>query len=153
MIMIMISYNVLQKRLIFQKYKKMFSRKIRHDAIRSGSIRWISIRFDATSSQQRNPIVELEISIMSEIVVLLYNFYIHLIKSVSDNRITARNVRQLNQFDKFHKFRSQISIENKASLCKHCSYINWSSFFSVKDFFYTFHRSERLGIHVRLTCL
>ena len=25
----------------------MFSRKIRHVAIRSGSIRWISIRFDA----------------------------------------------------------------------------------------------------------
>ena len=74
----------------------MFYGKIRHVAIRNGSIRWISIRFDATSSQQRNPIVELEISIMSEIVVLLYNFYIHLIKSVSDNRITARNVRQLN---------------------------------------------------------
>ena len=48
MIMIMISYNILQKRLIFQKYKKMFSRKIGHVAIRSGSIRWISIRFDAT---------------------------------------------------------------------------------------------------------
>ena len=47
MIMIMISYNILQKRLISQKYKKMFSRKIRHVAIRSGSIRWISIRFDA----------------------------------------------------------------------------------------------------------
>ena len=47
--MIMISYNVLQKRLISQKYKKMFSRKIRHVAIRSGSIRWISIRFDASS--------------------------------------------------------------------------------------------------------
>ena len=31
----------------FQKYKKMFSRKIRHVAIRSGSIRWISLRFDA----------------------------------------------------------------------------------------------------------
>ena len=46
MIMIMISYNILQKRLIFQKYIKMFSRKIRHVAIRSGSIRWISIRFD-----------------------------------------------------------------------------------------------------------
>ena len=45
--MIMISYNILQKRLIFQKYKKMFSRKIRHVAIYSGSIRWISIRFDA----------------------------------------------------------------------------------------------------------
>ena len=45
--MIMISYNILQKRLIFQIYKKMFSRKIRHVAIRSGSIRWISIRFDA----------------------------------------------------------------------------------------------------------
>ena len=44
----MISYNILQKRLIFQKYKKMFSRKIRHVAIRSGSIRWISIRFDAS---------------------------------------------------------------------------------------------------------
>ena len=43
----MISYNILQKRLIFQKYKKMFSRKLRHVAIRSGSIRWISIRFDA----------------------------------------------------------------------------------------------------------
>ena len=43
----MLSYNVLQKRLIFQKYKKMFSRKIRHVAIRSGSIRWISIRFDS----------------------------------------------------------------------------------------------------------
>ena len=27
----------------------MFSRKIRHVAIRSGSIRWISIRFDAES--------------------------------------------------------------------------------------------------------
>ena len=49
MIMIMISYNILQKRLIFQKYKKMLSRKIRHVAIRSGSIRWISIRFDAES--------------------------------------------------------------------------------------------------------
>ena len=35
MIMIMISYNVLQKRLISQKYKKMFSRKIRHVDIRS----------------------------------------------------------------------------------------------------------------------
>ena len=43
----MISYNILQKRLIFQNYKKMFSRKIRLVAIRSGSIRWISIRFDA----------------------------------------------------------------------------------------------------------
>ena len=49
MIMIMISYNILQKRLIFQKYKKMLSWKIRHVAIRSGSIRWISIRFDAES--------------------------------------------------------------------------------------------------------
>ena len=48
MIMIMIRYNILQKSLIFQKYKKMFSRKIRHAfAISSGSIRWISIRFDA----------------------------------------------------------------------------------------------------------
>jgi len=47
MIMIMISYNILQKRLIFQKYKKMFFGKIRHVAIRSESIRWISIRFDA----------------------------------------------------------------------------------------------------------
>jgi len=46
MMMIMISYNILQKRLIFQKYKKMFYRKIRHGAIRSGSIRWISIRFE-----------------------------------------------------------------------------------------------------------
>ena len=47
MIMKMISYNILQKRLIFQNYKKMFSRKIRLVAIRSGSIRWISIRFDS----------------------------------------------------------------------------------------------------------
>ena len=47
MIMIIISYNVLQKRLISQKYIKIFSRKIRHDAIRS--IRWISIRFDANN--------------------------------------------------------------------------------------------------------
>ena len=45
--MIMLSYNVLQKRLIFQKYKKMFSWIIRNVAIRSGSIRWISIRFDS----------------------------------------------------------------------------------------------------------
>ena len=37
----------LTKNLIFQKYKKMFSRKIRHVATRSGSIRWIYIRFDA----------------------------------------------------------------------------------------------------------
>ena len=43
MIMIMISYNILQKRLIFQKYKKCSPGKY---AIRSGSIRWISIRFD-----------------------------------------------------------------------------------------------------------
>jgi len=49
MIMIMISYNILQKRLIFQKYKKMFSRKIPHVAIHSESIRWISIRFDDNS--------------------------------------------------------------------------------------------------------
>ena len=53
MTMIMISYNILQKRLIFQKYKKMFSRKIHPVAIRSGSIRWISIRFDA-EKRERN---------------------------------------------------------------------------------------------------
>ena len=47
MIMIMISYNILQKRLIFQKYKKCSPGKYAMHAIRSGSIRWISIRFDA----------------------------------------------------------------------------------------------------------
>ena len=52
MMMVMISYNILQKRLIFQKYKKMFSGKMRHVAIRSGSIRWISIRFDAIKGNE-----------------------------------------------------------------------------------------------------
>ena len=46
MIVIMICSNILQNRLIFQKYKKMFSRKIRHVDIRSVSIRWISITFE-----------------------------------------------------------------------------------------------------------
>ena len=50
--MIMISYNILQKRLIFQKYKKCSPGKyaMDHGAIRSGSIRWISMRFDALYS-------------------------------------------------------------------------------------------------------
>ena len=49
MIMIMISYNVLQKRLNSQKYKKKFlpeNAMLLHVVV---SIRWISIRFDATS--------------------------------------------------------------------------------------------------------
>ena len=47
MIMIMISYNVLQKRLISQKYKKELSRKILLVAIPSHFYCWISIMFDA----------------------------------------------------------------------------------------------------------
>ena len=69
MIMIMIRYNILQKRLIFQKYKKMFSRKIRHVAIRSGSIRWISIRFDAVLGDPPTQImVKLSVKCFIEII-------------------------------------------------------------------------------------
>jgi len=50
MIMIMISYNVLQKRLISQKYKKEFSRKIRLVAIPSHFYCWISIMFVMNSA-------------------------------------------------------------------------------------------------------
>ena len=48
MIMIMISYNILQKRLIFQKYKKCPPGKYAMLLYVAGPcIRWISIRFDA----------------------------------------------------------------------------------------------------------
>ena len=46
MIMIMISYNVLQKRLISQKYKKCSLGKYALLLYVAVSIRWISIRFD-----------------------------------------------------------------------------------------------------------
>ena len=46
MIMIMISYNVLQKRLISQKYKKCSPGKYALLLYVAVSIRWISIRFD-----------------------------------------------------------------------------------------------------------
>ena len=45
--MIMISYNVLQKRLISQKYKKNSPGKYPMLLYVAVSIRWISIRFDA----------------------------------------------------------------------------------------------------------
>ena len=44
-IMIMISYNVLQKRLISQKYKKCSPGKYALLLYVDASIRWISIRF------------------------------------------------------------------------------------------------------------
>ena len=47
MIMTMISYNVLQKRLISQKYKKCSPGKYAMLLYVAVSIRWISIRFDA----------------------------------------------------------------------------------------------------------
>ena len=47
MMMIMISYNVLQKRLISQKYKKCSPGKYAMLLYVAVSIRWISIRFDA----------------------------------------------------------------------------------------------------------
>jgi len=47
MIMIMISYNVLQKRLISQKYKKCSPGKYAMLLYVAVSIHWISIRFDA----------------------------------------------------------------------------------------------------------
>ena len=47
MIMIMISYNVLQKRLISQKYKKYSPGKYAKLLYVAFSIRLISIRFDA----------------------------------------------------------------------------------------------------------
>ena len=50
MIMIMISYNVLQKRLISQKYKKCSPGKYALLLYVAVSIRWISIRFDAEQS-------------------------------------------------------------------------------------------------------
>jgi len=46
MIMIAISYNVLQKRLISQKYKKCFPGKYALLLYIAVSIRWISLRFD-----------------------------------------------------------------------------------------------------------
>ena len=45
--MIMLSYNVLQKRLLFQKYKKCSPGKYAMLPYVAVSIRWISIRFDA----------------------------------------------------------------------------------------------------------
>ena len=45
--MIIISYNVLQKRLIFQKYKKCSPGKYDMLLYVAVSIRWISIRLDA----------------------------------------------------------------------------------------------------------
>ena len=47
LIMIMISYNVLQKRLISQKYKKCSPGKYAMLPYVAVSIRWISLRFDA----------------------------------------------------------------------------------------------------------
>ena len=47
MIMVMISYNVLQKRLISQKYKKYSPGKYALLLYVAVSIRWISIRFDS----------------------------------------------------------------------------------------------------------
>ena len=49
--------------------------------------------------------------------------------SVSDIRIISQNFRQSNYFDKFHKFRSLFSIENKASLCKHFTIYKLEQFF------------------------
>ena len=46
MIMIMISYNVLQKRFISQKYKRCSPAKYALLLYVAVSIRWISIRFD-----------------------------------------------------------------------------------------------------------
>ena len=43
MIITMINYNVLQKRLISQKYKNVLPENTPYVAV---SIRWISIRFD-----------------------------------------------------------------------------------------------------------
>jgi len=48
MIMIMISYYVLQKRLILKNIKKISSGKYAMLLYVAVSIRWISIRFDAT---------------------------------------------------------------------------------------------------------
>ena len=47
MIMIMISYNVLQKRLVSQKHKKYSPGKYALLLCLAVSIRWISIRFDS----------------------------------------------------------------------------------------------------------
>ena len=47
MIMIMISYNVLQKRLMLKNIKKCSPGKYPLLLNVAGSIRWISIRFDA----------------------------------------------------------------------------------------------------------
>jgi len=51
MIMIMISYNVLQKRLISQKYKKYSPGKYAMLLYVAVSIRWISIRFGTMISR------------------------------------------------------------------------------------------------------
>ena len=50
MIMIMVSYNVLQKRLISQKYKKCSPGKYAMLLYVAVSIRWISIKFDFISN-------------------------------------------------------------------------------------------------------
>jgi len=47
MTMVMISYNVLQKQLISQKYKKYSPGKYALLLYVAVSIRWISIRFDS----------------------------------------------------------------------------------------------------------
>ena len=49
--MIVISYNVLQKRLIYQKYKKCFPGKYALLLCVAVSIRWISIRFDLSKGK------------------------------------------------------------------------------------------------------
>ena len=49
----MISYNVLQKRLIFQKYKKKSPGKYALLLYLAISMRWISIMFDAENGGKR----------------------------------------------------------------------------------------------------
>ena len=55
MIMIMISYNVLQKRLISQKYKKCSPGKYALMLYVAVSIHWISIRFDFDWTHIKGP--------------------------------------------------------------------------------------------------
>ena len=91
--------------------------------------------------QEQNTIGELEISIMIENMVQSYSFYIHRIKlafkhEILDNKLTLIN------FINFY-FCSQLKTK---LFCKHCKH--FLDIFSVTAFFYTFHCSARLTIHV-----